>query len=133
MISLYIIFYCLFDMFPIIFAVAPYCNTLIYPLVENSAFHGIFPKSDKGEIGVSLTREGDSVRVTVEDDGVGMGEEKLRALKNDIFDREIEALEHIGMRNVHSRLMLLLGAGLNIESAFGSGTRIWFELPYKTG
>ena len=106
---------------------------LIYPLVENSVFHGIFPKTENGEITISVSGENDNVRIEIEDDGIGMSEDKIQALCRDIqTDFYNDNAEHIGMRNVNSRLKLLYHTGLNIESTYGNGTKVWFILPRST-
>ncbi|TNF27067.1 MAG: PAS domain S-box protein, partial [Bacteroidetes bacterium] len=65
---------------------------------------------------VSLMDHGDSLNLTVEDDGRG-------------FDRE-EDVKGIGLRNVRSRVALM-GGQIDVESAIGSGTLINIEVPKR--
>src|SRR5690606_13954290 len=44
---------------------------LLQPFVENSIWHGIARKEGSGRITVSVKRENDMLKCTVEDDGVG--------------------------------------------------------------
>jgi sensor histidine kinase YesM len=47
---------------------------LLLTLVENAVRHGIDPSETGGRIAVTSARTGDIVRLSVRDDGVGMGE-----------------------------------------------------------
>ncbi len=44
---------------------------LLQPLAENAVRHGLAPKGDGGEVRIAARREGDTLRLVVEDDGVG--------------------------------------------------------------
>jgi two-component system sensor histidine kinase YesM len=50
---------------------------ILQPLVENSVFHGLDSMSSGGEIKVYAILENDILKVTVEDNGIGMGESFL--------------------------------------------------------
>lgn len=50
-------------------------NILLQPLVENSIRHGIVPGSNLGQISITARREGDKLRLKVQDNGVGLPEE----------------------------------------------------------
>ena len=52
--------------------------------------------------------------IEIEDDGVGIGGEKLAALSG-----EDTPAQSIGLRNIHSRLLKLYGSGLEISSTPG--------------
>ena len=47
-------------------------NILLQPLVENSIRHGIVPGNNRGEISITARREGDRLRLKVQDNGVGL-------------------------------------------------------------
>jgi two-component system sensor histidine kinase YesM len=86
---------------------------LLQPLVENAIYHGLEPKVGPGTIRLTGRYDGNHVRFTVEDDGVGMA--------------DLERTEHgYGMRNVKERLALYYGANSSLEvwSEAGRGTRI---------
>ncbi|MEK6155149.1 tetratricopeptide repeat protein [Flavobacteriaceae bacterium 3-367] len=44
---------------------------LLQPFIENSIWHGIAHKDEKGHIAISVKKEGDMVVCTVDDDGIG--------------------------------------------------------------
>lgn len=51
---------------------------VLQPLIENAIIHGIFEKPSKcGRLAVAVRREPDGIRITIEDDGVGMDEATL--------------------------------------------------------
>lgn len=56
----------------------------LQPVVENALYHGIKYKRAKGCIHIHGEKEGDIIRLTVRDDGVGMDEEELEQLRQQI-------------------------------------------------
>jgi len=96
-------------------------SMLLQPLVENSIKHGIGGKVEGGTIRIRTSRDGSRLHLLVEDDGVGIPEEKLATV-----------LDHgIGVSNVHERLKVLFGNDYRmwIESQPGQGTRVQLEVP----
>ena len=105
---------------------------LVQPLVENAIYHGIDQKREGGEISIVCRRALKGVKIAVEDNGMGMKLEVLHSLQNQLRQCKGEHLgESIGLENVHSRLKLYYGSerGLHIESVYGQGTRVSFEIP----
>lgn len=101
---------------------------LIQPLVENSIQHGIDMQSGNGMITVIARRQGETVVIEVEDNGVGMSPEKVRQVMESpaVTDRP-----HIGIKNVYDRIRLHYGPswGLTINSKEGRGTQIVLRIP----
>jgi two-component system LytT family sensor kinase len=96
-------------------------SMLLQPLVENSIKHGIGGKVEGGTIRIRTRRGGSRLHLLVEDDGVGIPEEKLATV-----------LDHgIGVSNVHERLKVLFGNDYRmwIDSQPGQGTRVRIEVP----
>ena len=56
----------------------------LQPVVENALYHGIKYKRAKGCIHIHGEKEGDIIRLTVRDDGVGMDEDELEQLRQQI-------------------------------------------------
>src|SRR5689334_12299573 len=91
------------------------------PLVETSIMHGLSSKVEGGTIRIRTCRNGARLHLFVEDDGIGIPEEKLATL----LDRGI------GVTNVNERLKVLFGADYRmwVESQPGNGARIEIEVP----
>lgn len=105
-------------------------SMLLQPLVENSIKHGLAPKVQGGRVVIRsrLVPHPDSdsqphrLLLSVEDNGVGIEEERL----NTLLERA-----GIGVSNVNERLHVLFGSNyrLSIYSQPGEGTRTEIELP----
>jgi two-component system LytT family sensor kinase len=96
-------------------------SMLLQPLVENSIRHGLSSKVDGGTIRVRSRVSGTRLQIVVEDDGVGIPEEKLARL----FE------QGIGVNNVNERLKVLYGDNYKmwIDSRVGEGTSTGIEIP----
>jgi len=104
----------------------------IQPIIENAIKHGIEPKYGKGNISVTAAVTGPSIVILVEDDGVGMNEEILERVRQDMEGNEnLKKTGSIGMKNVNDRMVLHYGSkyGLRIESIKEKGTSVYFEIP----
>ncbi|HIF9067912.1 TPA: LytS/YhcK type 5TM receptor domain-containing protein [Photobacterium damselae] len=85
---------------------------LLQPLVENAILHGIQPSAKPGQVSILVKRLlTDEVQVTIEDSGVGIKPEVITKLRNGNMESH-----RIGLQNVHQRLLLLYGEGLEIVS-----------------
>nr|WP_229805583.1 histidine kinase [Microbispora rosea] len=91
----------------------------LQPLVENAIKHGM-----PGEVRVVIKDAGSEAHIWVEDDGIGMDPEHLRAAL-------AEERTGIGLSNVDLRMRHLYGQdyGLMVETAPGKGTRIRLRIP----
>ncbi len=120
-----------FDVDPDI-AEEPCLKLILQPLVENSLHHGIFPKDGQGTVTVLGRREGEGIRLTVVDDGIGIPPARLNEI-NSAFrtGRSLELSGSYGIKNVNERIQLKHGAeyGLYFESEEGVGTRVVVRLP----
>jgi len=93
----------------------------LQPIVENSIKHGLAPKLERGRIYLRTSARDGRLHVEIEDNGVGISEEKLPHVY----------VEGIGLSNVRERLRVLYGADfhLAIESHEGKGTTIKIDVP----
>jgi two-component sensor histidine kinase len=91
---------------------------LLQPIVENSIRHGISPRSRGGLVSIDARADGLNLRLTVEDDGVGVPP---------------FASEGVGLSNTRNRLTEAFGLGHRFEvSGRGSGgVRVVIEIPLK--
>ncbi|WP_298040981.1 sensor histidine kinase [uncultured Microbacterium sp.] len=98
----------------------------VQPLVENAVRHGLEPGEGGGSIRIIANDDATHTEITVEDDGVGMDPESLRALLTVGDDGA-----HVGLRNVDTRLRQMYGAegGLVVETNTGAGTLVRMRVP----
>ncbi|SEC35865.1 sensor histidine kinase [Arthrobacter woluwensis] len=99
----------------------------LQPLVENAVRHGLESRAGTGTITIKAYEEGGDAVVSVEDDGVGMDPERLRAL----LAGQDGGGNHVGLRNVDLRLRQVYGDGhgLVVETAPGEGTLVTLRIP----
>lgn len=103
----------------------------LQPLVENALYHGIKYKRAKGYIRVSGEKEGDVLRLSVRDDGVGMDERELEQLRREIRRPCRETEKGFGLANVNERIHMYFGPeyGMEIQSQKGGGTVVNLTIP----
>jgi two-component system sensor histidine kinase YesM len=107
---------------------------ILQPFVENSILHGIEGKENGGTVCISGKLETTLLKFTIEDDGIGMTEEKLQNLLYPDNGKAQEVSESSGgyaIRNVMERLELNYGDkfSLDIASTPGKGTKVEFLIP----
>ena len=106
---------------------------VLQPLVENAIYHGIDQKREGGKISIFCHRSPEGVKIAVEDNGMGMKPEMLHSLQKHLQKCQGEhSGDSIGLKNVDSRLKLYYGRerGLQIESVYEQGTRVYFDIPF---
>lgn len=106
---------------------------LLQPLVENALYHGIKYKRSRGLLSVKGWRENNRLCFSVEDNGIGMPEEKLASIMEQIRgSADLEDLNNIyGLYNVNKRLELYYDKDtkLQITSQYKKGTTVYFSIP----
>ncbi|WP_270165611.1 cache domain-containing sensor histidine kinase [Paenibacillus sp. SYP-B4298] len=102
----------------------------LQPLVENALYHGIRPMGQCGVIRISSNRHKKSIELVIEDDGIGMTEDRLRQLDDDVFGHKESSF---GLQGTLMRLKLYYGAEMScrIISAPNEGTRIELVIPLQ--
>lgn len=106
----------------------------IQPLVENALIHGCSSMEEDFMIEVTVCSREKQLRIAVCDNGIGMTEEELAALKQRMEDCEagdICSAGGIGLINIQKRIHLKYGEayGLEIQSGKNKGTVITLSLP----
>ena len=111
----------------------------LQPLVENAVRHG-FAGRGGGTVELGARDDGTDCVITVEDDGVGMDPDALRAGPADaLADGTPDASDHsahVGLTNVDHRLRAAFGNdyGLVVETAVGAGTKVIMRVPkFRSG
>ena len=107
----------------------PMIRFFLQPLVENSVFHGLESKMDAGFVNVTIKDVDGRLKMAVEDNGLGMDEETLKKLKEDIKDPHENT--GIGLSNIVQRLKLFYGDDytIKVRSQVDKGTVIWISVP----
>jgi tetratricopeptide (TPR) repeat protein len=110
-------------------------SMLIQPFVENAIWHGIMHKEGPGKVEVTMKLEGEKVKCTITDDGIG------REKAMEIRDRTKPEHESQGLEITRKRLEVV-NALTPKEAAFtltdleddlgnATGTKVEFNIPYK--
>lgn len=102
---------------------------VLQPLVENSILHGFRDAENGGVITITIEEDRihDQWKMTVRDNGQGMEEDQLNALKQQ------DSEQGYAITNLISRFQLYYGdkAKLNMHSILGKGTTVTISLPLK--
>lgn len=110
----------------------PIPSLTLQPIIENAIIHGIEPKEQGGTIWFRVKDEKHQVVIEVEDDGVGMTEEKIQQIikENPNFYEVPTKGIGIGFSNVVKRLRLFYSNDevLAIKSMPGEGTKIILKI-----
>ncbi|MFG6369790.1 MAG: sensor histidine kinase [Lachnospiraceae bacterium] len=109
----------------------------LQPLVENSLYHGIKCKREKGKICVTgkLQRgnsaKEDTILLCVEDSGIGMDTDDVNRLRTEIAKPCKETEKGFGLANVNERIRMNFGMeyGMTIESEKNVGTKVSIVIP----
>ena len=103
----------------------------LQPLVENALYHGIKNKRGGGKITLRGHEEKDFFTIEVEDNGIGMTEERLLAVRKGLSEKAPQESELYGLYNVNERIRLNFGDeyGIQISSEHEKGTVVEVRLP----
>lgn len=98
---------------------------ILQPLVENSIYHGIRPKGEKGLIAVSASRLGNNLRLIVYDSGVGMSEDEIMRLMS------ADNTKSFGFKGTMDRIRYFCGRDdiVKISSVEGEYCKIEIIIP----
>lgn len=105
---------------------------ILQPLVENSIYHGIKNKRQKGLIKIKGKKAGEKILLEVEDNGIGMDQAKCEEiLKTHSTDQSRKGFNGVGVKNVNERIKLYYGDeyGLEYISQPGIETVVQIWLP----
>jgi len=92
----------------------------LQPLVENAIKHGM-----PGEVRAVIKDAGSEAHIWVEDDGIGMDPDQVKAVLSE------EPTTGIGLSNVDRRMRSIFGPeyGLIVETAPNQGTKVHLRIP----
>ncbi len=94
---------------------------VLQPFVENAVKHGLSRRKEGGKVRLELRMNGPHLDMTVDDDGVGLGESRAPGTGR-------------GIANCKERLALTYGgrASLAVGARTGGGTRVVVSLPVES-
>ena len=106
----------------------------LQPILENAIAHGIDMKKEGGMVKISGSRVGDEIVFEISDDGVGIRDPELAALKTALAGVIDLNAGNIGLRNVNDRIRILYGDqyGLSLMSSI-NGTAVYIRYPLLEG
>jgi signal transduction histidine kinase len=96
----------------------PVIETAIYRVVQES-LHNVAKHAQAQNVNIQMEREGESLRLIIEDDGVG-----IRAITNPLRPS-------FGMAGMQERI-ITLGGEMRVISHKGEGTKISIRVPLQT-
>jgi len=104
----------------------------IQPLVENALYHGIKNKRGIGKITISGRKQKNGFEIRIEDNGIGMTEERMAEVRDGILHKVPTEKDMYGLYNVNERIRLNFGEeyGLELDSLYNEGTVVAIVLPY---
>ena len=101
---------------------------ILQPLVENAIIHGLRYKEGGGTVNITIRPVRQAVQLLVEDEGVGMDRETIKAVKDPDYRGSSSGL---GLGNIEERLLNTYGRGLDTKSSPGEGTVITITIPLE--
>ncbi len=100
---------------------------ILQPLVENCIYYGVDKVLEVCTISVRVFNEEQVIRIEVEDNGSGMSDEELTAVRNFTITPKGHG---IGLKNIYERLQITYeNSDFCIESQWGKGTKILIRIP----
>lgn len=105
---------------------------VLQPIAENALYHGIKPKGEKGNIKLTVVLIDNLMKISIEDDGVGMTEEELDRVVSDKIENNNLSF---GLRGTIERLRIFYGISqvYEIESRKRYGTKVTIKIPIGEG
>lgn len=107
----------------------------LQPIIENAINHGLSDLEEDWQIAISLKRVKERILLSISDNGVGISEKRLQAIRDDLEDKRplYDDVDHIGLKAVHKRLRFIYGEGygLELKSVIGKGTIVTLVLPER--
>ncbi len=113
---------------------------LIQPIIENSFYHGLEPKGGQGMLSLTIKRQAHTLHIRIQDNGVGISDEKMAELQHMFTQQEDATLEtdserNFGLRNVHTRIKHFYGESywMNVSGREQGGTTIEMMISLNKG
>lgn len=106
---------------------------VLQPILENSIEHGYYDGLASLKVTVEAKRKDNRLVLTLWDNGKGISPEQLSEINQwlSLYEVSVNMSEHIGIRNVFMRLLLIFGRNVSIrcESDLYEGTKTILDIP----
>lgn len=105
----------------------------LQPLVENVYQHGV-SEGDEIEMTIHSRIDKDILYLEVQDNGIGLSEERMKELLEVLQNKNRESFSRTGLFNVHKRIQLLFGESFGLiinRDKEHSITRVVIKLPLR--
>ncbi|MGG1678155.1 sensor histidine kinase [Neobacillus sp. NRS-1170] len=111
----------------------PLQKLILQPIIENYFVHGFRKDRSDNELHIRATQLGETLEITVEDNGKGITEEDLAMIVQHLNCEEGDEMDSIGLRNIHQRLKLKYGDtfGISVKSIKDKGTIVTLSIPVR--
>lgn len=107
----------------------------IYQVVSNLVLNALthaFDETDTGNIRIAAAVEGDQVRMTVEDDGRGIGEQNLKKIFDPFFTtRRGQGGSGLGLNIVYNLVTTTLGGSISAADNVQGGACFSIQIPLR--
>lgn len=102
---------------------------ILQPLIENAIYHGIDKSEDNGKIILKAGYKDNFIKLSIEDNGYGLSEEKIKALYANMENNDLS--DGVGIKNIYQRLKIYYPgkSSLIITSVLDKGTKIEILIP----
>lgn len=112
----------------------PVPSMILQPLVENFFKHCYDEGFEQANVHIYGEILGEHLNLVVENNGNSVTDDELESLKNKIHtpvNEENNSFEHIGLKNIHDRLVLHFDqtAGIKLDSMQGQGFSVQLVIP----
>jgi two-component system sensor histidine kinase YesM len=100
---------------------------ILQPIVENAIVHGIEKRRGKGLVDITAAKIGDSIEISISDNGIGSDISEL----NSLLSGEADNTKSYGIRNVHERIQNTFGEdyGLTFSDNYPAGVTVTIKIP----
>lgn len=107
---------------------------IVQPIIENAFVHGVNRNGNCSEIRVTLVKDFDQLRISVEDNGQGMNAVELESMQQ-LLASEGPNTEYSGLLNVHRRLQIKFGqgSGLRLSISEMGGLKVDLAIATRQG
>lgn len=111
----------------------PVQKLILQPIIENYFVHGFRKDCSENKLHIRATQLGETLEITVEDNGKGITEEDLAMIVQHLNCEDGDEMDSIGLRNIHQRLKLKFGNafGISVKSIKDKGTIVTLSIPVR--